>query len=330
MNALLCRKGTVWTRCRRPLQQVVLALLLASAWQALLLPSWALWPWASPPPPSYASQPHPLLSHTYAQLGLPAFGPQEGLQWLAHSRDPLLLQSLACLQRSPLGQESLAALRKGHARLLFRVLEELDPQYKDYDALSWMGPEGEWLIFIHAKHLQAPPPALAALIAHEALHNDLENSLQEESVAWQREAMVWLELKRQWPLLQGLAASRLAGVPSGAASQPPAVPSLAQHSTALLHRLQRISQAYAQGKLAALVKQHPGYQHLPATSLGFADGFAEGSTQGASPPATSPALPSATAGAYTGRAQSSSLLSSPLADSYFTWPSPSSSFNASP
>jgi hypothetical protein len=323
MNAPLCPTGTVWTRCRRPLQQVVLALLLASAWQALLLPSWALWPWASPPPPSYASQPHPLLSHTYAQLGLPAFGPQEGLQWLAHSRDPLLLQSLACLQHSPLGQESLAALRKGHARLLFRVLEELDPQYKDYDALSWMGPEGEWLIFIHAKHLQAPPPALAALIAHEALHNDLENSLQEESVAWQREAMVWLELKRQWPLLQGLVATP----PRTVATSPVAGQAMAQHSTALLHRLQRISQAYLQGKLAALVKQHPGYQHLPATSLGFADGSAP---PPASPPATSSALPSAAAGAYTGRAQPSSLLSSPLADSYFTWPSPSSSFNTVP
>lgn len=72
----------------------------------------------------------------------------------------------------------------------FKDLGEIGKEYSGFDALGWK--KGNKLyIFINQKHKTAPPGALAALLSHEALHQDEYNSLAEETYAWTMEASVW-------------------------------------------------------------------------------------------------------------------------------------------
>lgn len=61
------------------------------------------------------------------------------------------------------------------------------------------GKEGKLYIYINPKHEYAPPGAIAALLAHEAIHQDEYNSLSEETYAWTMEAVVWTEILKMFP-----------------------------------------------------------------------------------------------------------------------------------
>ncbi len=75
-------------------------------------------------------------------------------------------------------------------KIEFKDLSEVNPAYSTFDAIGWKK-RGKLYIFINPKHQYAPPGALAALLAHEALHQDEYNSLSEETYAWTVEAIVW-------------------------------------------------------------------------------------------------------------------------------------------
>ncbi|MGN0004779.1 MAG: hypothetical protein ACI37Z_02205 [Candidatus Gastranaerophilaceae bacterium] len=75
----------------------------------------------------------------------------------------------------------------------FRNLGEINPNYETFDALGWRQ-AGKLNIYINHKHADAPAAALAALLAHEALHQDEFDSLNEETYAWTMEASVWTQL----------------------------------------------------------------------------------------------------------------------------------------
>ena len=62
----------------------------------------------------------------------------------------------------------------------FRNLSLLNPKYTDFDALGWKN-KGQLYIYVNEKHQNAPKEALAALLSHEALHQDEINSLNEEA-----------------------------------------------------------------------------------------------------------------------------------------------------
>lgn len=83
-------------------------------------------------------------------------------------------------------------------KVQFRNLSELSAQHASFDALGWKK-SGKLYIFINDKHKDAPPIALASLLAHEAIHQDEYNSLNEETYAWTLEANVWYELSKQFP-----------------------------------------------------------------------------------------------------------------------------------
>lgn len=84
-------------------------------------------------------------------------------------------------------------LSKRPIKIEYRDLGSINENYQSYDALGWK--RGRTLyIFINKKHENAPSIALAALLAHEALHQDEYNSLAEETYAWTMEAAVWCEL----------------------------------------------------------------------------------------------------------------------------------------
>ncbi len=89
-------------------------------------------------------------------------------------------------------------LSRRPVNILFKNLAEINPEYGSFDALGWK--KGKKLyIFINPRHKDAPPGALAALLAHEALHQDEYNSLAEETYAWTMEASVWCDILRIYP-----------------------------------------------------------------------------------------------------------------------------------
>lgn len=83
-------------------------------------------------------------------------------------------------------------------KIEFKALTELNPAYESYDAVGWKR-RGQLYIYINPSHKNAPPAALAALLSHEALHQDEFNSLSEETYAWTMEATVWNEMVRLYP-----------------------------------------------------------------------------------------------------------------------------------
>ena len=89
-------------------------------------------------------------------------------------------------------------LTKKPIKVQFRDLGKINTDYANYDALGWK--RGRRLyIYVNQKHSNSPAIALAALLSHEALHQDEFNSLAEETYAWTMEAAVWTELVDIYP-----------------------------------------------------------------------------------------------------------------------------------
>ena len=91
-------------------------------------------------------------------------------------------------------------------KIEFKDLAELNPAYSSYDAVGWKK-KNKLYIYINPKHELAPPGALAALLSHEALHQDEYNSLSEETYAWTMEAKVWCEILERFPESNNLESS---------------------------------------------------------------------------------------------------------------------------
>ena len=83
-------------------------------------------------------------------------------------------------------------------KIMFKDLSEINESYSTFDAIGWKK-KGKLYIYINPKHEYAPPAALAALLSHEAIHQDEYNSLSEETYAWTMEAVVWSELLKIYP-----------------------------------------------------------------------------------------------------------------------------------
>lgn len=133
-------------------------------------------------------------------------------------------------------------------KIEFKDLGTINQNYKNFDALGWK--KGSRLyIYINQKHSDAPAIALAALLSHEAIHQDEFNSLSEETYAWTMEASVWcelLELNKSYEL--GL--------------QP-----LVQRENTLKKLLEKGD--YTNKYIKKTVYSNPGYQNLPESSPGF-------------------------------------------------------------
>ena len=135
-------------------------------------------------------------------------------------------------------------------KLEFRDLSTLNPQYADFDALGWKQ-KGRLNIFINIKHQNAPKEALAAVLAHEAIHQDELNSLNEEVYCWTLEAAVWTQLTDDKPELMEI-------------------------SSVLVDRENTIKKLFVKGGYTSKyirksVISNAGYQGLPSRSPGFED-----------------------------------------------------------
>ena len=133
-------------------------------------------------------------------------------------------------------------------KVQFKDLSVIKEDYRNFDALGWKK-KNILYIYINPKHADAPPAALAALLAHEALHQDEFNSLAEETYAWTMEAAVWTEMLEIYPEQNDR-----------------------QHP--LLQRENTLKQLFKKGGytnkyIKKTVYANKGYQNLPQTSPGF-------------------------------------------------------------
>ena len=135
-------------------------------------------------------------------------------------------------------------------RVQFKDLGEINPAFANYDALG--SKAGQRLyININKKHFNAPPIALAALLAHEALHQDPYNSINEETYAWTMEAAVWTQLSEAYP--------------KDAEVYHP----LVQRENALKKMF--IKGNYTDQYIRKSIMANPAYAQLPSRSPGFED-----------------------------------------------------------
>lgn len=133
-------------------------------------------------------------------------------------------------------------------KIEFKDLSELNEAYKTYDAVGWKK-KNKLYIYINPKHKYAPPGALAALLAHEALHQDEYNSLSEETYAWTMEANVWCEMLKRFPESNNLESS------------------LVMRENILKQLLEKGN--YTNKYIKKTVYANDGYKNLPLTSPGF-------------------------------------------------------------
>lgn len=130
----------------------------------------------------------------------------------------------------------------------FLNLATINPIYSNFDALGWKKKK-DLYIYINEKHKDAPIEALSAILAHEAIHQDEYNSLNEETYAWTLEAAVWTQLTKENPALEKI-------------------------SHPLVERENVIKQLFIRGDYTSkyihkFVITNSGYQNLPERSYGF-------------------------------------------------------------
>ena len=135
-------------------------------------------------------------------------------------------------------------------KIEFRDLSQISPDYATFDALGWK--KGKKLyIYINQKHRNAPAGALAALLSHEALHQDEFNSLAEETYAWTMEAVLWDEILKLYPESNDESSS------------------LVKRENTLKKLLEKGN--YTNKYIKKSVMQNSGYKNLPSYSPGFED-----------------------------------------------------------
>ena len=132
----------------------------------------------------------------------------------------------------------------------FEDLSKFGQAYANFDALGWKKKDRLY-IYINKKHQDAPAPALAAVLSHEALHQDDFNSLNEETYAWTMEAAVWTQLSEKDPRYND--------------SMHPLV--VRENTLKKLF----IKGNYTSKFIRKTVFSNPGYANLPSRSPGFED-----------------------------------------------------------
>ena len=133
-------------------------------------------------------------------------------------------------------------------KIEFRNLGQINQNYANYDALGWKKGKNLY-IYINETHSSSPAIALAALLSHEALHQDEFNSLPEETYAWTMEAAVWTELLELYP------------------DYDPGLDSLVLRENTLKKAFVRGD--YSNRYIKKMVYSNNGYQNLPESSPGF-------------------------------------------------------------
>ena len=168
------------------------------------------------------------------------------------SDNPNIIEAVELLEDTSAKYSKEAILGKNLTgkpiKIEFKNLAEISPMYMNFDALGWKVKK-RLNIYINIKHKDAPVQALAALLSHEALHQDEYNSINEETYAWTLEAAVWTQLTEDTPNLEEI-------------------------SHPLIERENVIKKLFVRGNytskyIHSFVIQNKGYKNLPERSYGF-------------------------------------------------------------
>lgn len=133
-------------------------------------------------------------------------------------------------------------------KIEFKDLGQIKQEYSTFDALGWKKGKNLY-IYVSNRHKDAPAGAIAALLSHEALHQDEFNSLAEETYAWTMEAVVWDDILKIYPECN-------------------------QESSALVKRENTLKKLLEKGEysnkyIKKAVMQNSGYKNLPSYSPGY-------------------------------------------------------------
>lgn len=183
-----------------------------------------------------------------------AFALDEALQkkYKNITEEPNIIQAIELLDNTT-GRYSKEAILGENLtgkpiKVEFTNLSTINPMYANFDALGWKNKK-RLTIHINEKHRDAPIEALASLLSHEAIHQDEENSLNEETYAWTLEAAVWTQLTENNPELENI-------------------------SHPLVERENVIKKLFIRGDYTSkyihyFVISNKGYKNLPERSKGF-------------------------------------------------------------
>ena len=168
--------------------------------------------------------------------------------------DEKLMRSLE-MMKGTLGEFSRSAILGNNVtdrpiKIEFKNLGTLNQAYANFDAIGWKKKK-DLYIYINEKHQDAPEQALASLLAHEALHQDDFNSLNEETYAWTLEAAVWTQLADKFP------------------KECDSMHPLAVRENTLKKLF--VKGNYSSKYIRKTVFSNPGYANLPSRSPGFED-----------------------------------------------------------
>lgn len=171
------------------------------------------------------------------------------------TKDEKLMEAMELMKENSMSEFSRKALLGNNLSgkpmmVSFEDLSRFGQTYANFDALGWKKKDRLY-IYINKKHEDAPVPALAAVLSHEALHQDDFNSLNEETYAWTMEAAVWTKLSEKDPKYND--------------SMHPLV--VRENTLKKLF----IKGNYTSKYIRKTVFSNPGYSNLPSRSPGFED-----------------------------------------------------------
>ena len=171
------------------------------------------------------------------------------------TKDGAVMQAMEMMQTINIAKYSYNALMGNNLtekpfKIEFKNIAEIRQEYASFDALGWKK-KNRLYIYINEKHRNAPPEALAALLAHEAIHQDEFASLNEETYAWTLESAVWMKLAEKNP-------------------------SVEKSPSSLVDRENMLKKLFVKGDytnkyIKKAVYTNPGYKNLPTRSPGFED-----------------------------------------------------------
>lgn len=173
------------------------------------------------------------------------------------TKDGAVMQALELMDTETLSRPSYRAilgnnLTEKPVKIDFKNLYEINPAYESFEALGWKDEKkGRLYIYINEKHRNAPPEAIAALLTHEAIHQDRLSSLNEETYAWTLEAATWFKLAEKNPVVY-------------------------KDPSPLVTRLNTLKKLFIKGNytdkyIRKAVFTNPSYEQLPTRSPGFED-----------------------------------------------------------
>ena len=205
--------------------------------------------------PVYSAQPNPLPP----DMKLPAKYTPEYMEILTKeyknvANDEVIFVALDMMKNTTADYSRKAImgynLSQYPIKISFKNLSEINEAYSSFDAVGWKK-RNKLYIYINPKHESAPPAALAALLAHEALHQDEYNSLSEETYAWTMEATVWDEMLKRYPEANNKESSLVA------------------RENVLKQLLEKGN--YTNKYIKKTVYSNNGYKNLPLTSPGYGE-----------------------------------------------------------